>query len=111
MMSEKGIMRTRNHSSLIVYSPNHCCFQKNVQTFVLKIWKDKDIFRYIEFLVLNLVEIPVEIQDMEIFQDMKIFKDLDFPGFGSSTSHTVYRKTYSIYDYINYILTHLSTRC
>ena len=37
-------------------------------------------FQNTEGLVLNCVEIPAKIQDM------------DFPGFGSSTSHTVYRK-------------------
>ena len=40
-----------------------------------------------EGLVLNCVEIPVEIQDMDIFQDMKIYRNFPgyrkFPGFGS----------------------------
>ena len=47
-------------------------------------------FQDMEGLVLNLVKIPVEIQDMENFQNM------DFLGFGSSTSHTIYHKTIGV---------------
>ena len=48
-----------------------------MQIFVLKLWQDKEIFQDMEGLVLNHVEIPVEIQDMDIFQGMKIFQDLE----------------------------------
>ena len=47
-----------------------------MQTLILKLWQGKDIFQDLEILqdmeglVLNSVEIPVEIQDMEIFLDM-----------------------------------------
>ena len=41
-----------------------------------------------EGLGLNCVYIPVETQDMEI------------PGFGSSTSHTVHRRTTSVRKYL-----------
>ena len=45
-----------------------------MQTCVLKIWQNvksllnMKVFQYIEVLVLNIVEIPVESQDIEIFQ-------------------------------------------
>ena len=42
-------------------------------------------FQDMKGLVLNHVEIPVEIQDMKIFQNKKTFQDLE------AQHHTLYR--------------------
>ena len=43
-----------------------------------------------EDLVLNCAEIPVEIQDMKIFQDMEIFLVMDiFQDLEANTTHSI----------------------
>ena len=37
IMSEKGVVRTRNHSDLIISASKYYCFQTNVQTCVLNL--------------------------------------------------------------------------
>ena len=75
--SEKGIVRTSNHLDLVISASKYYWFPTNMQTFVLKLWQDKENFQDMEGLVLNCIEISVEIQDVEIFKDMEIFQDLE----------------------------------
>ena len=71
IISEKGIVRTRNHLDLIISDFNDYFFRTNMQTCILKLWQDEEIFHDMEGLVLNPVEIPVEIQDIENFQNLE----------------------------------------
>ena len=56
------------------FIPDNFCF---MQTFILNLWQNKKVFQnmealyYIEVLVLNIVETPVEIQGMETLQDLE----------------------------------------
>ena len=47
-----------------------------------------------EFLVLNSVEIPVEIQDMKIFQDMENFLNMEnFQDLEANITHSIFKNT------------------
>ena len=76
--SERGIARTKNDLDLIISASNYYCFRTNIQTCILKLWQDKEIFhdmksfQDMEGLVLNRVEIPIEIEDIEISKDKEI---------------------------------------
>ena len=49
-----------------------------------------EFFQDMEGLVLNRLEIPVEIQDMEIFQDMEMFLDVEnFKDLESNITHSL----------------------
>ena len=65
--SEKGVACTRNHLDLIISASNYYFFRTIMQTFVLKLWQDKEIFQDT-----NCVEIPVEIQGREISRVWKL---------------------------------------
>ena len=51
--SEKGLSRARNYLDLIIYASNYYFFQKDRQSCILNIWKNKQTNHNREGLLLN----------------------------------------------------------
>ena len=77
IQSEKGIVSTRNHLELITSASNHYFLNKYIELRIEALtgyihFQDMENFQNTEGLVLNCVEIPAEIQDMEISRIWKL---------------------------------------
>ena len=99
-------LRTSNRLDLMIYAYDYYWFWRNIQAFILNIWKgkkvwnNKDIYQDMEGLVIKRVEIHVEIKGMEIFQDMENFLDME------AQHHTLYLTNISRRK--NYVIRHIT---